>query len=102
MGVPGQSSEVHTISPEIQVLQREGPVRPDLAHPGHNQPLPLEHCAPALGDSWATMSPMRSSDVTSGSHAVVPPLKSSLSGLWDAPGTVLPPCHVISSGDIFL
>lgn len=32
-GVPGQSSEVHTISPERQVLPREGSVSTSTVHP---------------------------------------------------------------------
>lgn len=40
MGIPGQGSEVHTISPEIQVLQKEGPERPQSA-------FPLPPCVPA-------------------------------------------------------
>lgn len=32
-GVPGQSSEVHTISPETQVLPREGSVSANTVQP---------------------------------------------------------------------
>lgn len=45
MGLPGQGSEVHTISAEMQVLQREDPVRPRSA-------LPLDPCVPAPREKW--------------------------------------------------
>lgn len=32
-GVPGQRSEVHTISPELQVLPRDDPVSSNPVHP---------------------------------------------------------------------
>jgi hypothetical protein len=57
MDTPGQSSEVHTILPEVQVLQGEKPVRPDPAYPSHNQPLPLEHYALAPGFSLWVLPP---------------------------------------------
>ena len=40
MGVPGQRSEVHAISPETQVLQRKGGSEALPGHHGHSQPLP--------------------------------------------------------------
>jgi hypothetical protein len=42
-GVPGQRFEVHTISPEMQVLPRDGSVSSKPVHPA----LPLKHWIPA-------------------------------------------------------
>lgn len=48
-GVPGQRSDVHTISPEMQVLSRDGSVSSNPIHPA----LALEALDTCLKDKEA-------------------------------------------------